>query len=90
VSDEATATFFGAMVPPGPGRRLLMIGFDSLPPNEQAVLVDQLQEAQRGFVGACYVAALESDRIEHVCPDTPSELLNDDILSIRFLDDRDG
>jgi hypothetical protein len=88
--DNATATLFDALVPPGPFRRFLTIGFESLPPDEQAILVDQLQEAQRGFIGACYVAALESDRIEHVCPNTPSELLDEDTLTIRFLDDRDG
>jgi hypothetical protein len=87
---ESAATLFEAMVPPGPFRRLLVIGFESLPTDEQAILIDQLQEAQRGFIGACYIAALESDRIEHVCPDTPSELLDEDTLTVRFLDDRDA
>jgi hypothetical protein len=79
------------MVEPGSAfARFLMVGFESLPLAEQAPLIDELREAQRVLVGACYIAALESDRIEHVCPSTPEELLDDNHLHIRFRDDADA
>jgi hypothetical protein len=88
MSDEAAKALFGPLVEPGSDwERFLAVGFESLPPMEQAPLIDELRDAQRAFIGACFISAMESDRIEHVCPNTPEELLDPNHMVIRFRDD---
>jgi hypothetical protein len=76
-------TLFGPLIP-GDMASFLLVGFQELPLDRQGELVDNVRRAQEEAAGASLLAALESDRVSEVCPDTPDEFLNPSVIRFRI------
>jgi hypothetical protein len=80
---DSVNPIFGPAVPPE-FERVLNVGLEEIPPSRLTELADDLWRAQTMLIGAAYRAAIESGRVEHVCPDTPDELLNPERVTLRI------
>lgn len=81
--NPADASMWGPAVPPE-AARLLNVGLEELPGETLTRLADDLWRAQTMLIGAAYRAAIESGRVEEVCPDTPDELFNAEHVKLRI------
>lgn len=68
----------------------LLVGFQELPTDRQAELVDNVRRAQEEAAGAALLASLDSERVQEVCPDTPDELFNPSVIRFRVAEDPPG
>lgn len=85
MSDDLRVLFGSAM--PADMADFLLVGFQELPADRQAELIDNVCRAQEEAAGAALLAALESDRVQEVCPDTPAELLDPSVIRFRVAED---
>jgi hypothetical protein len=81
--DERADVLFGSMATPAVAR-LLMVGFDMLPIDQQTALIVDLRAAQDQIIGACWRSTMESGEVEQVCPDTPDDLFDPKEILLRF------
>ena len=80
-------SIFGPAVSPE-AAAILDAGLEELPAQTLTRLADDLWRAQTLLIGAAYRAAIESGRVEQVCPDTAAELLEPQRLAFRITKER--
>jgi hypothetical protein len=67
--------------------QVLEVGLQELPVPRLTELLENLTDAEDLLVGALFNAAMRSERIEAVCPDTPEALLNPTYHRFRIRED---